>query len=370
MTLPDTIKKIQQIATLCALLASPAVATTIPLDEHGLPMWVPAVFEDFPVQIVLDDRAALDNLLVEVPIASFVPEQLRFLRDGRVQFTPRVTESELESLERAGYQALRVPDVNRRVQEEIEKRWLEQAARGGEILRRGERGVYHTYAQLGQILQDAAADHPEICALDVAGQSVQGRNLYRVRITDNVQTEEAEPEVRISANMHGGEKISMEMSVYLIEYLTDQYGQPGYEDVTFLVDNYDIWLMPLHNPDGHVANMRYNANGVDLNRNFPVPDGSIGDDGTWNEEPETVAMIEWGESSNHVIGINGHSGILCMIYPWTYTSVPPPNEEAIVLLCEEYAYYNEPMWNEGYGDRMHRRSGGVQLGLPTAAEPA
>jgi hypothetical protein len=340
--------KALSVFALITLLAATASATDIPQDQHGLPLWVPAVFPDFPVRIVLDDRAALDALLAEVPVASFVPEQIGFHGNGLVEFTPRVTETELRALERAGYVATRIPDIEKQVQRAMERRWREQVELGGEVLRRGEREQYHTYAQLGQILQDAETDHPAICAVDVAGQSVQGRNLYRIRITDNPHTEEAEPEVRYGANMHGNEKISMEMAIYLIEYLTDNYDQPGYEDVTHLVDEYDLWIMPLQNPDGHVANSRYNAHGVDLNRNYPVPDGSIGDDGTWVEEPETVVMMNWSESARFVTGLNGHSGILCMIYPWTYTSEPPPNEDALYALCEEYAYYNEPMWNHSW----------------------
>jgi len=149
----------------------------------------------------------------------------------------------------------------------------------------------------------------------------------------------------------------MEMCLYLIEYLTTHYGQFGYEDVTYLVNNYEIHLLPLHNPDGHVANSRYNAHGIDLNRNFPVPDGSIGGDGTYNEEPETVAYKDWCFGQHFVIGQDEHSGALVVNYPWDYTYDLTPDNEGFILLSEEYSYYNPPMWN---GDWYHGITNGAQ----------
>ncbi len=343
------------LALLCTglfLVATSALAADIPLDRQGLPMWEEAVYEGFPVRIQLDAQSELDAILRAVPIASFSREQLRPERidpfTTRWIFEPRVTEAEADALRAAGVDFELIADRERDVRREIERIWAEQAALGGEVFARGERGVYHTYTQLGQILSDAETDHPAICQMGNIGTSVQGRNLWTLVISDNVGVEEAEPEVRISANMHGNEKISMEMSVYLIEYLTDNYGQTGYEDVTYLVDNYEIHFLPLHNPDGHVAGNRQNANGIDLNRNFPVPDGSIGDDGTWTEEPETSSYKSWCFGQNFVIAQDGHSGALVVNYPWDYTYDLTPDDAAFILHSEEYSWYNQPMWNGSF----------------------
>ena len=331
-------------------------AGEIPVDEKGLPHWQPAVWTDFPVELRFDDPLAIDVLLERVPVASFHREQVH-MEGGAFVLHTRVTESELKALEQAGYSPLRVHDLEREVRDWAEARWAEQAESGGEVLRIGERGVYHTYTQLGNLLLDAQNDHSAIALRGSAGQSVNGRELWTLVISDNVATEEAEPEVRISASMHGDEKIAMEMVLYLVDYLTDNYGQPGYADVTDLVDNYEIHIMPLHNPDGHVSNSRYNANGRDLNRNFPVPDGAIGGDGTWTEEVETLAMKNWASSRNFVISQDGHGGALVVNYPWDYTYSLTPDDDAFVALSEEFSFYNSPMWN---GDWYHGITNGAQ----------
>jgi len=340
---------------------SPALSSEIPKDEHGLPLWETAEYDDFPVRLLLDAPGDLDRLLRDVPIASFHREQVsrEQISPFSVQwvFEPRVTESEARALEAAGYSFERLPDIERMARRDMERVWAEQASLGGEVFARGERGTYHTHAQLGQILADAEAAHPDICYRSSIGNSVQGRELWTIVISDNVHSEEAEPEVRIAANMHGNEKIAMEMSIYLVGYLTDNYGQPGHEDVTDLVDNYEIHILPLLNPDGHAAGTRYNANGVDLNRNFPVPDGSIGEDGTWSEEVETSQFKDWGFAHHFVISQNGHSGALVVNYPWDYSYDLTPDNAAIIQLSEEYSFYNQPMWN---GSFYHGITDGAQ----------
>ena len=345
---------------LCALGANPATAAP-PVAANGLPLWEIAVYTGFPVRIVLGSPAELAELLAAVPIASFNREQVSPAGtspfDTSLIFEPRVSESEMRDLERAGYAPLRLPDAERMIRREMERVWSEQALEGGDSFLLGDRGVYHTHAQAGAILQQAEADHPAIADYFVMGYSVQGRELHMIRISDNVGVEEAEPEIRLSSTMHGNEPPGMEMLLFLVDYLTDNYGQPGFDDVTYLVDNYEIHILPLMNPDGHVVSSRYNAHGIDLNRNFPVPDGSIGNDNTWVIEPETQQFMDYGFAHNFVISENAHAGALVVNYPWDYTYALTPDDEAIILLSEEYSYYNLPMWN---GDWYHGITNGAQ----------
>ena len=349
---------------LCLLALVPAAlaATAIPTDAKGLPLWVPAVWTDFPVEISLPNAEAARALLDAVPLAAFQREDLRPVGDTpystALLLRTRVTEDEFAALEAAGVQPLRVRDREREVQDAIEATWAAQQARGGEDARVGTRGVYHTFAQIEQILQDTAAAYPDIVHLESIGQSVLGRELWTLRISDNVNgAEEAEPEVRLCANIHGNEKIAVEMSLFLLDYLTSNYGVAGHEDVTDLVNSTEILLLPLVNPDGHVANTRSNNHGVDLNRNFPVPDGTIGGDGLWTEEPETQAIKAWGFGTHCVISQDSHSGAVVVNYPWDYTYTLAPDNDALIALSEEYSYYNLPMWN---GDWFHGITNGAQ----------
>lgn len=344
--------------SLFLLISLPLLSADIPLNENGLPHWEEAVFVDFPVRIRLQDSGELRELLERVEIPGFHREQVRLIADtpfsSQIHFEPRITETVAHNLREAGIPFERIEDAEQLERRQMEEVWAKQASLGGDTFLRGDRGVYHTHAQAGAILQQAEADHPAIADFFNIGNSVQGRELWMIRISDNVMSEENEPEIRLSSTMHGNEPPGMEMLLYLVDYLTDNYGSDP--DVTYLVDNYELHIMPLHNPDGHAVGSRYNANGVDLNRNFPVPDGSIGEDGTYSEEIETILFKNYAFDHHFVISENGHSGALVVNYPWDHTYTLTPDNDAIILLSEEYSYYNSPMWN---GDWWHGITNGA-----------
>jgi hypothetical protein len=133
------------------------------------------------------------------------------------------------------------------------------------------------------------------------------------------------------------------MLLYLVDWLTSQYGIDPV--VTELVDETEIFITPCLNPDGLTAGTRRNAHSVDLNRNYPVPDGTIGDDGTWNEEPETAAVRAFGAAHDFVVSMNGHTGALVVNYPWDYQYALAPDDAALIRLSLEYSTYNLPMYN-------------------------
>jgi hypothetical protein len=336
-------------------------AADIPVDHNGLPLWEIREFNDFPIRLALDQTEDLTNLLALVPIASFHREQITHVYDTpdsfHIIFEPRVTSSEARALQAAGYHFERLPDQERQVRKEMEDTWAAQAAAGGDLLHYGKQGVYHTHAQIGAILEQVAADHPDIAIDSIWGYSVLGRELWGITISDNVTIEEPEPEVRLTSTMHGDEPPGMEMLLYLVDYLTNNYNRPGFEDVTNLVDNYEIHILPLHNPDGYILHQRRNVNNIDLNRNFPVPDGTIGDDYTWVEEVETVAVKTDGNRHHYVISANAHTGALVVNYPWDYTYDLTPDDAAIIQLSLEYSTYNLPMY---YGSWPQGITNGAQ----------
>ncbi|MFH1278626.1 MAG: M14 family zinc carboxypeptidase [Candidatus Eisenbacteria bacterium] len=344
------------LALVLALAAGGADADRIPLDERGLPLWEVRVYDDFPVRLELGGHEELLELLGRVPIASFHREQVGIvwddLKNYHIVFETRVTAAESRELIRAGYAFETLPDKEQEVRREAERIWAEQAERGGDALTLGERGVYHTHAQIGAILYQTMLDHPAIADTFIIGNSVQGRPIWGIHISDNVGSEEAEPEVRMSSTMHGNEPPGLEMLLYLIEFLTDEYGTDA--DAAYLVNNFDMHIIPCHNVDGLVAGTRQNANGVDLNRNFPVPDGSIGDDGTYTEQVETIHYKNYSFNHNFVIGEDGHSGALVVNYPWDYIYDLTPDDAAIEKLALEYSTYNLPMYNGSFSRGITR----------------
>ena len=178
---------------------------------------------------------------------------------------------------------------------------------------------YHTYEELVAELQDVAADYPAICKLVSVGQSVQGRELWFMKISDQVETEEDEPEFSYISTMHGNEPVGMELCLNLIRLLVETYESAP--SIARLVDEMEIWIMPLMNPDGYVAQSRYNAQWYDLNREFPdrVDDPVNSPDG---RPPEVRHIMNWGFAHSPVLAANLHGGAEVVNYP--YDSDPDP----------------------------------------------
>ena len=109
-------------------------------------------------------------------------------------------------------------------------------------------GNYHDYDDLTADLLAYATAYPEISQLVTLGQSAEGRELWAMKITDNPMIEESEPEARLVSTMHGDEPVGTELTLYLIDWLLRDYGADPH--VTDLIDQTEIWIAPLMNPDG------------------------------------------------------------------------------------------------------------------------
>ena len=149
---------------------------------------------------------------------------------------------------------------------------------------------YHDYAEMVAELEQAAFDHPAIFSLFSVGLSYQGRTIWAGKISDNVGTDENEPEVLLTHHQHAREHLTVEMALYTLRMLTDEYGTDP--QITSLVDGREIWLVFDVNPDGGeydiatgtYASWRKNrqpnsgtsAVGTDLNRNWGYRWGCCG----------------------------------------------------------------------------------------------
>lgn len=207
--------------------------------------------------------------------------------------------------------------------------------------------AYHTYGELTAELDSIATEYPDICHLESIGQSVQGKQLWFMKISDNVDQEEDEPEFKYISTMHGDEPVGTELLMYLINYLVDNYGMDSL--VTYLVDKTEIWIMPLMNPDGNAAHSRYNANGVDLNRDFPDPitDSTNTPEG---REPETQAVMNFCFGHSYVSSANFHTGVLVVNYPWDCQYPLTPDNDLFVEISLVYSRRNSPMYNSSQFD--------------------
>ncbi|MGC9362912.1 MAG: M14 family zinc carboxypeptidase, partial [Candidatus Syntrophosphaera sp.] len=204
------------------------------------------------------------------------------------------------------------------------------------------RDEYYTVDQYHQFMIDTADQYPNICELIQAGTSVQNRPLYFLKITDNPTLEEAEPEFKYISTMHGNEVVGYDMCIRLIQHLTSEYGMDA--RVTDLVDNTEIWINPLMNPDGYVLGQRYNAQGIDLNRNFPMPTGVQHPDGNaWAQE--NIAVMNLCNDQSFILSANFHTGALVINYPWDHTYALIPDDALCQAAALTYSMHNLPMYN-------------------------
>jgi len=184
-----------------------------------------------------------------------------------------------------------------------------------------EWNYYPNFQQYIGMMHNFAQDYPSICQIYDIGSSVEGRSILFVKISDNVEMDEPEPEFMYSSTMHGDETTGYVLMLRLIDYLLRNYSVDS--KVTHLVDNLEIWINPLSNPDATYFGgddtvygaKRYNINNIDLNRNFPDPEDGMHPDGNdW--QPETMAMMTFMEKQKFVLSANLHTGAEVINYPW------------------------------------------------------
>lgn len=175
---------------------------------------------------------------------------------------------------------------------------------------------YPTYSQYDSIMQSFVKVYPSLCHLDTIGTSVNGKLVLALKISDNAAINEDEPEVFYSSTIHGDETGGFILMLHLADYLLKNYTVSS--RVKNLVDNLQIWINPLANPDGTYGSgntisspTRYNANGYDLNRNFPDPftPNTV-------KQKETLGMVKFMRKHKFILSANFHSGEEVVNYPW------------------------------------------------------
>ena len=196
---------------------------------------------------------------------------------------------------------------------------------------------YPTYTQYDSIMQSFATLYPALCDIDTIGTSIYGKLVLVLKISDNPLADEDEPEVFYTSTIHGDETGGYILMLRLAEHLLKNYNSSS--RIKNLVDNLEIWINPLSNPDGTYRTgntisspTRYNANGYDLNRNFPDP---VSDDPV--KQKETLDMIRFMKGRNFVISANFHAGEEVVNYPWDRWSRFHPDDDWLYHISRRYA---------------------------------
>lgn len=215
-------------------------------------------------------------------------------------------------------------------------------------------GIFHTYSESVAFMDSLRVRFPTLVSARWSiGTTFQGRTIWAYRISDNADVDESEPEVLIDGAHHAREIMAAEFPIMFAEYLATRYAtDPA---IKWLVDNRELYLVPIVNPDGFIYNETTNPTGggmwrknrstqaggqigVDLNRNYPnhwgyddVGSSPLASDITFRgpspaSELETQAMINFTNSHEFITHDSVHTYSGLTLYPWGYVTTPTPDD--------------------------------------------
>ncbi len=194
---------------------------------------------------------------------------------------------------------------------------------------------YHTYAEVCSIMRSLAETYPNIAKLETLGLSYNGNRIFGMKVSDNPQESEPEIGMRLIGAHHGNEKISTEITLSFLRYLLENYSSNP--QVQYLVNNRQIFIVPILNPDGHISNSRYNGRGVDLNRDYGYMWAGAGGSTSPFSQPETKAIRRHSEKNPITLEYEYHSTASYVNYPWDFHPKDPPDSAFIIYLSQRYA---------------------------------
>jgi len=264
---------------------------------------------------------------------------------------------------------------------------------------------YFTYQEMTDLFLDLEENHSNIMSLASIGRTYEGRDIWMVKLSDNVDVNEDEPGVLLMGAHHGNEKPSFEVLIFFIQYMLERHGMENTDDdndgfvnedpidgfdndgdglvdedpsedrVREVINNTQIFLIPMVNPDGVEYGWRKNrapnygpdgksneitSYGVDLNRNYGYrwyftylfPEqyhlDDLLEDSSWTyrgEKPfcenETRAVKDFVESHNISISLSYHDYGEWMIFPWMHTSRHVPHESLFRSIGEDISRINK-----------------------------
>lgn len=215
----------------------------------------------------------------------------------------------------------------------------------------GTMGGYLKYSEVAAKLDSMRMEYPQFISVKFSvGSTYQGRSMWAVRVTKNPDAPTGRPEVFYNALVHAREPESMETQMYYFYWLFENYGTDPV--ATYILNNREIYWMPVFNVDGYVYNETTNPNGggmwrcnrhgngscgwVDLNRNFGIyqfwnssnggssTDSCSGGQNTYRgkspfSEIETQNYMNFVNSRNFSTAFNAHTYGNYLIKPWAWS---------------------------------------------------
>ncbi|MDW8113985.1 MAG: M14 family metallopeptidase [candidate division WOR-3 bacterium] len=230
-------------------------------------------------------------------------------------------------------------------------------------------GYFFTYWEMVDTIQRLANNFPNLVRVYDIGRSHQNRPLWCVKISDYPDSNENEPAVFFNAATHAREPMGVSILIYYITYLLTNYDPTNsFNLITWLINNREIYFIPVMNPDGYVynsdsggasANWRKNRRiiqspyvGVDLNRNYgykwaydnigssPNPSSEAYRGPERFSEPETRVVRDFMLSKKIRAQIDYHTYGRYNMYPWGYDTFTPPDVRTLREVVDSFRLYN------------------------------
>lgn len=221
--------------------------------------------------------------------------------------------------------------------------------------------LYHTYDEVVAELNQYHQQFPQITKLESIGKTFENRDILAIKISDNPETDENEPAVLYMGLHHAREWISTEVPMAIIDKLLNSYGND--DELTKLINNREIWVIPIVNPDGlqysqFTADWRKDREpngdgtfGTDPNRNYGYEWGTVGCSHSTGSETycgksafsiaETKAIRDFGAREKFIASISYHSYSQLVLYPWSYTNdIQAKDHDILASLAEGMAELN------------------------------
>ena len=201
---------------------------------------------------------------------------------------------------------------------------------------------YPNWEEYLGIMNQFTIDYPNLCELVSIGTSINGKDILCIHINNNLGVDQNEPEFLYTSSIHGDELVGYILTLRLIDYLLTNYTTSS--EVAELVNNIDIWINPLANPDGTFAGgnnsvwgaTRFNANNVDLNRNYADPEDGPHPDGN-AYQAETIVFMDFADNQDFVMSANMHGGAEVVNYPWDTWAKLAADDNWWEYVSREYA---------------------------------
>lgn len=240
----------------------------------------------------------------------------------------------------------------------------------------GTMGGFYTYQEVLDKLDFMAATWPDLIttkqAISPFQPSIEGQPIWWVKISDNPNVNEDEPKVLYTSLIHAREGIGVQQMIYFMLWLLENYQTNPM--ATLIVDNFQLYFVPVVNPDGYLFNQasapqgggmwrknrRNNGGsfGVDINRNFGYKWGLDNSGSSPNpssetyrgtgpfSEPETTNLKVFCETHDFKIALNYHSYSNLLLWPWGYTSQLTPDNDIFAafaaLMTRDNSYTTGP----------------------------